>query len=325
MQKNAMSHLPLLLLQYLQKETDEDHPAPLADIMSFLEEKGFPVDRRSVYKIIELLNLYGHTVCYRHRRGYWYEPEFTPAEVFYLLNAVGESSVLSDKETGILTGKISGLLSEERIRQMPPVHHNGRSGNENVLTMIDLLLKAIAGRHPVEFLYFDISVSRQKKYRRKKERYHLVPYAIISSSGRFYCIFYSETHRSFANYRLDKMDKLTILEEVCDPVYFSLDDHIRSSFNMYHGDPRTITAVFDISLSSQVFDQFGDNILISKADEKTFTASIRSALTPTLVSWILQFYDRIQILHPDDLIDELNHIADTIHLTYNKENRKEGK
>ena len=93
--------------------------------------------------------------------------------------------------------------------------------------------------------------------------------------------------------------------------------HIRSSFNMYHGEPETVTVKFDLSLANVVFDEFNRNIIISEVGEKRFTASLRSAVTPTLISWLLQFYDRMEVVKPDSLKEKLLEIADALTGTYN--------
>ena len=71
-----------------------------------------------------------------------------------------------------------------------------------------------------------------------------------------------------------------------------------------------------INFQTQVFDQFGKDVMISAISPENFTVSIRTSVSPTLISWILMFYDRIEVLRPDDLIDELRKIAKTVLKTY---------
>ena len=48
---------PYVVLQYLLKNTDEDHVATAFDIIAFLEEDcGIDAERRSIYKDIEEIN-----------------------------------------------------------------------------------------------------------------------------------------------------------------------------------------------------------------------------------------------------------------------------
>ena len=57
-------------------------------------------------------------------------------------------------------------------------------------------------------------------------------------------------------------------------------------------------------------------MIVSRHDSTSFTVSIRSSLSPTLVSWILMFYDRIKVIAPQELIEELKTIAETLRKTY---------
>jgi predicted DNA-binding transcriptional regulator YafY len=47
-----------------------------------------------------------------------------------------------------------------------------------------------------------------------------------------------------------------------------------------------------------------------------FTVSIKTSLTPTLIAWILTFYDRITVRKPQELIDQLRRISDDINQRY---------
>ena len=319
MKKSEVIELPFLLLDYLRKNTDDEHFATMPQIQKYLDDSENSFDRRTIYRAIHVLSEHGYTIHFTKNRGYWLENRFSPAEIYYLRNLTERSGALSETETKILSDKLSGLISESSNKILPsPVKNTVKTDNTQVLETMDCLLKAIARRNYVSFLYYDITITKKKSYRRQREKYKLVPYALLSNRGRFYCIMYAKEHKRFLNFRIDKMEDVSVLTEQEDPVYFSLDDYIRSSFDMYHGDPQTITAEFDNSLSNYVFDQFGRDILISEANEKHFTASIQTSLTPTLVSWIIQFYDKIRIIHPQDLIDSLLDIARSIDNTYQK-------
>lgn len=321
--KTSGSSLDALVYQILTKYSDQDHLLSMTDLRSYCDLAGHPADRRTLYRTIDQMKKTGISIVFMRRggrQGYYLQHLFTNAEALFLMNACEESSALSTAETNALIEKIQQLLPENKISRMPPLTPNPvKAEHRQTLEDIEKLFPAIAENLYVEFNYFDITVAKQKKYRKENQTYRLVPYAVISEMGRYYIVFYSDKHHSFANYRLDKMDHITVTKEHSEGIPFSLHDHLRSSFQMYHGTPQTVTAVFDNSLSSIVFDQFGEDIVISKVDETTFTASIRTAVTPTLVSWFLQFYDRIVIKKPKSLIEEYQRIANALLTTYQKE------
>lgn len=319
--------LDALVYQALTKYSDSTHLLSMTDLRAYCDLAGHPADRRTIYKSIAMLKQAGVDILFVRRngvQGYYLKHLFTNAEALFLMNACAESSALSAQETKELVEKIRKVMPEQKISAIPSLSENlHKAEHRKILEDIEKLFPAIANNLYVEFLYFDITVTRKKKYRKENAKYRLVPYAIISENGRYYVVFYSDKHQSFTNYRLDKMDAITVTNDRSEGIPFSLQDYQRSSFQMYHGAPQTVTAVFDNSLSSIVFDQFGEDILISKVDPDTFTASIRTTVTPTLVSWFLQFYDRIVIKKPKSLIEEIQKIAVKLSETYPKEKQEE--
>ena len=322
MKKGTMIYLPVVLYKILSKHTDSEHRLSMPEILSLLEEEGYPAGRRSVYKAIDVLKENGVNIVFDKTggmQGYRMDHLFTTAESLYLINAVQNSYSLTEDTADAFTAKIRSLVSDHEAELLSAVRTDViHTDNRHVMDHIQLLLSAIRDCRFVDFRYYDISVTRQKKYRRNSEHYHLVPYAVVTDAGRYYCVFWSPVHQNFANYRIDKMDHVTLSKDLADPVPFSLDDHMRAAFSMYHGEASTVTAEFDLSLSSQVFDRFGSDIIISKVTDTAFTASIRTAVTPPLVSWILQYPEKITVKKPQELIDRLKEIAEILQNTYRK-------
>lgn len=317
MKKGNSTELAIALYQILSHETDEDHLLSLADIQSDLEDLDIYAERRSVYEAMHVLKKYGAVIHYvRKNGGHWYymEPVLTNAEAKVLLDSAA-SSAFSEEETKHLIKKIKDLSSPTMANE--EVYIPKRITQESFLSSIDLILKAVNTCHKVQFRYFEMTITKEKKYHHNGEFYQLDPYAIVSQNGRYYVVFYSTKYRSFSNYRLDRMDDIEITDHQYDTVPFSLEDYMMRSVNMYPGKAQTITADFDLSMASQVFDEFGDNLIVSKVTDHNFTASIRTAVTPTLISWLLQFGDKVIIRKPDNLIQDLLNIADHIQKTYN--------
>ncbi len=315
-----------MVQELLESQSDEQHRISMPELSAALELEGVPSDRRTIYACIQALKDRGVPIHFSRsggKQGYWIDHVLTPAEAFVLTDLITQSPSLSAKSAMRLSSRIRALLSEadQRLLKLPepPI---AKTGNDEVLPAIEILLKAISKGTAAEFRYFDRTLSGRRSYRRRGAHYHMVPYAIVSDAARYYCIFRDSAHQDFSNYRIDKMDSVrdTGIPEPLVP--FDLEHYLQSSFRMYHGTPVTITVEFDLSLLNQVLDQFGQDLLISRVSEHTFTASIRSAVTPTLIGWLLQFYDRICVLAPDSLIEEFRRIAASINSTYNEKERE---
>ncbi len=321
MQKGNAAELAVAVLEILDRYSDENHLISMPNLQAVLSEDGIETNRQTVYKAIDILKKHGFDISFRKAKGlqgYFLKHAFTKAEAFVLVSAVQEAMALTKEETESLVARITSHISEYAAKELPQiVPAAGKAKDAGILKNIEILLEAIPKHHPVEFKYFDYTVSRTKQYRKDGRSYHLIPYGIASDQGRYYCIFYNEKYGSFGNYRIDKMERIKVLEECADPVMFSLENHIRSSFHMYTSEATTISVRFDKSLSSVVYDQFGMNdIIISKTTNETFTANIKTAITPTLVSWLLQFPDQCTVERPASLINELKRIAASINARY---------
>ena len=84
---------------------------------------------------------------------------------------------------------------------------------------------------------------------------------------------------------------------------------MKTSMQMYHGKPAAVSIEFNASMANPVLEQFGDNMIISKRTDTTFIANIKTTLSPTLTSWLIQYHEQLHILRPQSLIKEMRHIA----------------
>lgn len=320
MKKSDTSERLLRIIEILQKNTDEDQPLTMPDLLFELEQFGIVSDRRSVYKQISLLKKCGYPIYYKNNHGYYYKHPFSLAETFILMDSIENSKALSPSLTSSLQEKIISNLPVHQNTAIKTTHTNSRKVNHpQLLEIMNLLLRAIQNSYPVSFQYFDLQIDQTKKYRKNKKVYTFVPYAIVSDDGWYYCIFYSETYESFLNFRIDKMERVTIEETPSETVPFHLEDYLRSSFHMYQGEAQTITIRFQLDMANYVFDQFGRQLIISKVTDKDFIANIRTAITPNLVSWLIQFQESLEILKPQELIDEMIRVSLEIRRKYEHE------
>lgn len=324
MENDKQYSLLLTLLDIFQTQTDESHTIKTPTLQSLLEQKGLHADRRTIYKCIGTLQEHGYPIYKAKGYSYYMQSLFSQEEAFILSESISSTTALSKEDTKQLLHKIQTTLSIHQQMQLPICYVSpSKTENTQIKQIIQILLKAIATCCFVTFYYYDMTVTKQKKYRRNQALYRLTPYALVSNNGKYYCVFYDSTHQSFSNYRLDKMENVHLCEDNDIPHPFSLENHMRDSMQMYHGSLHTVRAIFPISLANQVFDQFGSNVIISHVTDTTFTANIKTTLSPTLTSWFLLFYNQVEILYPKSLIEEMHTIGTHLIKQYRgKENER---
>ena len=69
MAKSFQQKLKILyLMRIFWEQTDEEHPITVKDIMSYLEEFGILVERKTVYDDIETLKVFGMDIVNRRTK-----------------------------------------------------------------------------------------------------------------------------------------------------------------------------------------------------------------------------------------------------------------
>ena len=313
--KNINS-LPLQILEILRQYPDQEHLISMPELQAILEADGFPSNRRTVYRAIDTLREYNYDIRYEFHKfysGYYLVPYFNETEHFILSDYLNQQTTLSNQEISTIQTKLQHLASPyHSLKRRQNIH----TSNQEILSNIKLILHAIKHSYQISFYYFDYTISKEKKYRKNKKRYILTPYAVTSYEGKYYCVLYSEKYQSFTNYRIDKMETVRLIEQPVETIAFNLDNHLQTSMKMFVGKAETITIKCTTDIASIIQDEFGSHMIISEVKDNSFTVSLKTAITPTLLSWLLLFYNRVTVLQPAELKEKLLTIANTVIDTY---------
>ena len=313
--KNINS-LPLQILEILRQYPDQEHLISMPELQAILEADGFPSNRRPVYRAIETLREYNYDIRYEFHKfysGYYLVPYFDEAEHFIISDYLNQQTTLSSEEISTIQTKLQHLASPyHSLKRRQNIH----TSNQEILSNIKLILHAIKHSYQISFYYFDYTISKEKKYRKNKKRYILTPYAVTSDEGKYYCVLYSEKYQSFTNYRIDKMETVRLIDQPVETIAFNLEEHLQTSMKMYAGKAETITIKCTTDMASIILDEFGKQMIISEVNDDYFILSLKTAITPTLLSWLLLFYDRVTVIQPAKLKEKLLTIANKVIETY---------
>ena len=119
MAKNEHQKLKLLYLRdFLLRETDEEHPASMKQIIAWLAENDIPAERKSIYSDIAALRDYGMDIVQTGGGYYVGSRDFELPELKLLVDSVQSSKFITQKKTGSLIKKIESLTSVYDARQL---------------------------------------------------------------------------------------------------------------------------------------------------------------------------------------------------------------
>lgn len=255
-QENWQKYKLLKLLELLRQETDEQHPLSTSQICNKLGEMGISCERRTLTKDIAVLNELGYEVMWNwvgKEKGYYIEDRsFSVPELKILIDAVQAASFVTEKKTTELIDKIAALGGSHKadILKSNMVCFNTRKhSNESIYYNVGFLEDAIQQQKKVIFYYYDLNENGEKVYRREHHHYVVEPIALVFNDDNYYLMVYSAKHDSTANYRVDRMDHVEIVDEAISEKALTLregiDSYTEQAFKMYGGQLVDVVLEFD--------------------------------------------------------------------------------
>jgi predicted DNA-binding transcriptional regulator YafY len=84
----------------------------------------------------------------------------------------------------------------------------------------------------------------------------------------------------------------------------ALNEHANRLFQMYSGDAVDVKLRFHRELTNVVMDRFGRNTMFIPDGEEHFVFTVRVAVSPMFLSWLMGFGSKAKILHPQSVIEK---------------------
>ena len=268
-------------------------------------------DRKTVYSDIRALQDYGvDIISLPGRNGGFYVAtrNFELPELKLLIDAVQSSRYLTEKKSRELIEKLCNQCNEhdaKLMRRNVLVSGRVKSMNETIYYNVDTIQEAIAQNVQVTFRYFDWDIDGSRRYRERE--YVASPYGLCQDNENCYLLAHSQRH-GVTSYRVDRMSDISLTSEKRTPcpelTGQALVEHANRLFQMYSGDAVDVKLRFHRELTNVVMDRFGRNTLFIPDGKDYFIFTVRVAVSPMFLSWLMGFGSRAKILHPQSVIDK---------------------
>jgi len=301
----------LYILDYLQKNSHEDHPVRAAELIDMLNKKEISCDRKTIYSDIAALQQYGvDIITVPGKNGGYYiaSRSFQLPELKLLIDAVQSSRYLTEAKSRQLIEKLCDQVGEHEAGLLKRnVYVSGRvkSMNETIYYNVNDIQEAISQNRQITFRYFDWGMDGKRHYREK--HYLASPYGLCQDNENCYLLAYSERH-GITSYRVDRMTDLQITQDKRIPcpdlTGKAFTDHANKLFQMFAGDSVDVKLRFHKVLLNVVVDRFGRETMLIPDGPDHFNFTVKVAVSPMFLSWVIGFGDKAQILYPQSVIDE---------------------
>ena len=301
----------LLILELLYKTTDESHPVSTVDIIGYLDEKGFQIDRKTLRSDLRLLISMEYDIVVvksSPNKYFWGERTFEIPELKMLLDAVSSARFISETKSKQLTKKImllAGMQQREQLKRHVRAIGKTKADNKGLYYIIDTITEAINRKKKISFQYTEYNGRKEKILRNDGEVYILSPYVLYWNEDYYYVLGYSDKRERVTAFRIDRMKTPTIMDDdaVPKPEDFDVSAYSNKVFQMFSGEETTVELECDTALMKYVIDRFGLDVETEELSEDKFLAKVPVDLSPTFYGWVFQFGGGVKIVGPEEVIE----------------------
>ena len=307
----------LYILDYLQKNSHEDHPVRAAELINMLDRQhNIRCDRKTVYSDVAALMDYGVDIVTKPGKngGYYIASRnFELPELKLLIDAVQSSRYLTEKKSRELIEKLckecnvydAGLMKRNVL-----VSGRVKSMNETIYYSVDTIQEAISQNRQIGFRYFDWGMDGKRHYREKD--YRVSPYGLCQDNENCYLLAHSPRY-GITSYRIDRMSDIHLSEETrisCPELSGNaLLEHANRLFQMYSGDAVDVKMRFHRDLINVVIDRFGRDTMLIPDGAEHFVFTVRVAVSPMFLSWVIGFGKKARIIYPQTVADKCRQLC----------------
>ena len=323
--KLKLSYLTRIMLE----KTDDEHGLTLPQILEELERYGVTAERKSIYADFEdMTEKLGIEIIKEKigRETYYHvgAREFEVAEIKLLIDAIQSSKFITERKSNELIKKVKGLVSKHQAAQLQRqvyVHGRIKTMNESIYYNVDTLHAAIAKNSKIKFQYCNWYTNKELVPLNKGAFFNVSPWALTWDDENYYLVAFDEFGQTMKHYRVDKMVKISILDERRNgkELFEEFDTAAYSTvnFGMFHGDVKKVHISFPNYMVGVFIDRFGKDIAIHPAEgESRSRIAVDVAVSKQFFGWIASLGRWVKIEGPEDVVGQMKEFADKLAAVY---------
>ncbi|MEJ2285095.1 MAG: WYL domain-containing protein [Desulfobacterales bacterium] len=288
--------------------------------------------RRTVYRDLEALQAAGFPV-YTDRvegRNRWSLLDtakhsipipFSLPELMALYFSRGMMKVLKDTvfydSLESLFDKIKTTLPAEYLQYLGQIENSLEVSAKpyknygRILETIDKISDAAINKKQIEIAYY--TMSRKSQTRRK-----IAPYKIWFFDGTFYLIANCGLREDIRIFALDRIKELEITDEPFEtPEDFNIDEFMRSSFGVFHGEPVRVRIWFAADIAEYIGEKvWHDSQRLEPQKDGSIIFEAEVAGIEEIKYWVLKWGAKARVLAPGSLREETRREVESMLANY---------
>ena len=307
--------LNMLILEILQKYSDENHALTQQEIIRLLKQNyAMECDRRSVKNNVLSLQEMGYDISME--KGYrLMSRDFDDSELRILIDSVLFSKSISTRQAKGLIEKLRNHASNyfnAKVSHVCNLPDLPRTVNKQAMYALDAINDAISEKRKISFIYNTMGTDF-KLHPTREEPYIVNPYQIVANNGRFYIIANHDKYENIIHFRVDKMTDVRILDEKAKPMKqipelkdgLNLPKHMAEHMYMFSGESIPVKLETTADMMQQLVDWFGNDFRVEDIGNGKIRARV-ICNEEAMHYWALQYGPYVEVLEPKKIRDKLS-------------------
>ncbi len=304
----------LIVMKILLQKTDEEHVLNALGLAKELERYDMTIDRKTIYKDIEILRDFGLDVQQKKGTagGYFIgSREFELAELKLLVDAVQSSRFITSRKSEDLIRKLGQLTSEYEARQLKRdifIDNRVKSSTETIYYIVDDIHNAIYQNRQIAFQYAEWNIQKKLVPKNDGAEYQVSPWALTWNNENYYLIGYHHETGSILHFRVDKIQKVRILEETREGKEnfqnFDLAIFSKKIFGMFRGTDEQVTLSCDRVNIGIILDRFGTDCMVIPVKDNQVHVSVTVNISVQFYGWMAGLGNKVLIHSPEHIRTE---------------------
>jgi predicted DNA-binding transcriptional regulator YafY len=278
------------------------HPRTVYRDLEALQVAGFPIytEKIGAKSLWSLLDSARHSIPIPFSLSELMALYFSRGMMRILRNTVFYDSL----ET--LFAKVKATLSPEYLQYLDQIEYGLEVGTKpykpygELKDLINQITQAAVQKKYIEIEYY--TMSRKKNTRRK-----VAPYKIWYFDGAFYLVGDCGLREDVRIFALDRIKSFQQIDEHFEtPSDLNIEEFMKSSFGVFHGEPVSVKIWFDADIAGYIREkQWHETQSIQLQEDGSIVFEATVAGTEEIKHWIMNWGSNAVVLSPESLRAEI--------------------
>jgi len=274
------------------------HPRTVYRDLEALQSAGFPLYTRKVEakKLWSLIETFKTQIPIPLTLTELLALYFSRNMLTVLKNTVFYDSLVS------LFQKVKTTLPPDYVQYLDQFDHSVMAGQKpykqhgDFPKTIDAVNQAIAETRCLEITYYTMSRNQETKRR-------VAPYKIWFLDGAFYMIAFCHLRKGIRLFALDRIKAFHLTDESFEvPETFRVEDFMKSSFGVFHGDTQKVRIHFNADTAGYIKEKvWHETQAIHDQEDGSIIFEADVAGTDEIKFWIMQWGAGATVMEPESL------------------------